>query len=61
VEPNLLKSKLNIIFSSFNRFIENLNFFLTTKNKMNKKEHLRGAPTLLQNEKSRKDYKAIPF
>jgi len=28
---------------------------------MNKKEHLRGAPTLLQNEKTRKDYKAIPL
>jgi len=25
---------------------------------MNKKEHLRGVPTLLQNEKTRKDYKA---
>jgi len=28
---------------------------------MNKKEHLRSAPTLLQNEKTRKDYKAIPL
>jgi len=28
---------------------------------MNKKEHLRGVPTLLQNEKARKDYKAIPL
>jgi len=28
---------------------------------MNKKEHLRGAATLLQNEKTRKDYKVIPL
>jgi len=34
-------------------------FFLTAKNKMNKKEHLRGALILLQNEKTKEDYKAI--
>jgi len=28
---------------------------------MNKKEHLRGAPTLLQNKKTRKDHEAIPL
>jgi len=36
-------------------------FFLTAKNKMNKKEYLRGAPTLLQNKKTKNDYKATPL